>query len=76
MFRAVVEMLTNAILAADLTPSDIRTAAVLACIRYEERRGFDLPVPDEERRAALTRMDSLRAWLEGLDCEGARKARP
>lgn len=40
-FRAMVDSLSYAIDTLQLTPSEVREAAMYACIRYEERRGAD-----------------------------------
>lgn len=37
-FRTVVDMMEHLISAAQMTPTEVREAAILATIRYEQRR--------------------------------------
>ena len=54
IFRAIVDQLTALIRTAEITPSEVREAAVLACINYEMTRVdlHHLPIEVED-------------WLQG-----------
>jgi hypothetical protein len=48
-FRQLVDWLTAFVHQAAFTPSELREAAILACIRYEQTRIPDLRIEDQGR---------------------------
>ena len=88
LFRDVVDAIEAMIHRADITPSEARAAAVLACIHYETRNArsfrFTVPVGGDhlaELNRISARIDELKRWVdddrghvnEGLgEEEGAR----
>lgn len=67
-FKQAVDVMQSMVMGLHLTPSEVREAAMLACIMIEERR-TDRPVYvrqeclDPDRVAAIMRADLLQ-WLE------------
>lgn len=73
LYRLVVDSIEAVLHRAEMTPSEVREAAVLACIHYEERNTKSLTrVVDgravlDAREAidrSLSRLEQLRAFLE------------
>lgn len=62
MYMSLVNMLTSYIHQAQFTPSELREAAILACIRYEEQKVMDFKVlvPDKNIEDAL---NTLHEWV-------------
>lgn len=61
-FRAVVDGLIATILHLELTPAEVREAAVYACIRVEEMR-IPRYVISADREGAIHRIDLLKNLL-------------
>ncbi|AKU93350.1 hypothetical protein AKJ09_00082 [Labilithrix luteola] len=54
-FHAVVDTLEKLIHDLQLTPSEVREAAMYACVRVESRRTVPMPVPFDANSEALRR---------------------
>lgn len=62
VYKTFVDAVHSALMQAQMTPSEVREAAMLACIMYEEhnvrRRGL---VVNPE---VMTALDTLRTWTQ------------
>lgn len=67
MFAQVVDIMTQVIEHAQLTPSEIRDAATLACIHYEMRNPLPRPIRLQSERVlgALVTLEAAR--VDGVD---------
>lgn len=76
-FHTVVDAIEAMIHRADITPSEARAAAVLACIHYEMRtvRTFTISSDLSALSAAETRIAALKRWIED-DAPAARETPP
>jgi len=60
-YRNLVQMLMAQIMQANYTPSEIREAALFACIQYEQMNVRKIYAFPKEQIAAL---DTMRKWSE------------
>lgn len=62
-YKSFVDMLEHMIHKAQYSPSEVREAAMLACINYEMHtiRSYHIAITPEMN----TRLDELHAWVEG-----------
>jgi hypothetical protein len=72
LLKGVTDMLTSAILKLEMTPTEVREAAIYACIRAEyyrvrdldRTRRFDPRVVSDGVSSALAEIEKLKRWLE------------
>jgi hypothetical protein len=73
LFRSVVQILVAAIDRLELTPTEVREAAIFACLRHDLLHGYDRiflsrgPVPVSEADAARKRLWEFERWLDQSD---------
>ena len=72
-FKNLVDMMTHQILSCNYTPSEMREAAILASIRYEEINIRELRYVRPELEEALA---TIRKYVHvDCDCPDCREAR-
>jgi len=75
IYNSVVNTLETIIEACQLTPLEVREAAMLACIHYEQRRTRHsvtqaLAMPSEAGDKVLAALETLKAFVDGEELHG------
>ncbi len=69
-FHHIVDAMAHWIGQMHLTPTEMREAAMLACIHHEHRtiRSFHALMPEKTILDARVRVERLRSWLDEWRC--------